>query len=297
VQTLRKNKKENKDINEIKDLKGLFFCTKGKTVAFSKGKKLKSVILPIMFFVLFIITWEFLIVHFDIPKRIIPKPTNLLNFIQKEFFSQKVAFSQTILLKALFSFRDALVAFVIALFIGTGIGILLSFNKVIYTVLSPFLFLFQIIPTPALAPVLAAILGYGQTTKMVLIIVFLLFPIAITIRNSLLNIPEDYVLLFKTYTKKHTDTFRYLKLPSLVPPTLSIMKVVAPASIVATITTELPLSLRNGIGKDIYNSFNNMLIPRVWVSVLLISLISLLFFKGVSSLEKYINNKYKYGQY
>jgi ABC-type nitrate/sulfonate/bicarbonate transport system permease component len=75
------------------------------------------------------------------------------------------------------------------------------------------------------------------------------------------------------------------------------MKVMAPASVVATIITELPLSLRNGIGKDIYNSFNNMLIPRVWVSVLLISLISLLFFKTVSGLEKYINNKYKYGEY
>lgn len=297
MQTLRKNKKENNEIKNIKDLKGLFFCTKGMVSVFSKGNIFKNILLPVILFLLFVITWELLIRHFNVPKRILPKPTDLLDFIQKEFFSQKVTLSQTILLKSLFSFRDALIAFLIALFIGTGIGIFLSFNKIIYASFSPFLFLFQIIPTPALAPVLAALLGYGQTTKMVLIVLFLLFPIAIAVRNSLLNIPEDYVLLFKTYTKKERDTFKYLKLPSLVPPILSIMKVIAPASVVATIITELPLSLRNGIGKDIYNSFNNMLIPRVWVSVLLISLISLLFFKTVSSLEKYINNKYKYGEY
>jgi ABC-type nitrate/sulfonate/bicarbonate transport system permease component len=75
------------------------------------------------------------------------------------------------------------------------------------------------------------------------------------------------------------------------------MKILSTASIVATIITELPLSVRNGIGKDIYNSFNNQMIPRVWVSVIIISILSLIFFSALDYLEKYINQKYRYGQY
>jgi NitT/TauT family transport system permease protein len=155
----------------------------------------------------------------------------------------------------------------------------------------------QIIPVPALAPVLAAIMVYGQTTKIFLIVLFTIFPVAVIVKDAIVNIPENYILLLNTYTKERVTIFKYLTLPSLVPPLLSVMKIVATSSIVATIITELPLSVRNGIGKDIYNSFNNQLIPRVWVSVILISLISLLFFKSISYFEKYITNKYKYGQY
>jgi ABC-type nitrate/sulfonate/bicarbonate transport system permease component len=75
------------------------------------------------------------------------------------------------------------------------------------------------------------------------------------------------------------------------------MKILSTASIVATIITELPLSVRNGIGKDIYNSFNNQMIPRVWVSVITISILSLIFFTVLDSLETYLNKKYRYGQY
>jgi NitT/TauT family transport system permease protein len=132
---------------------------------------------------------------------------------------------------------------------------------------------------------------------MILIVLFTIFPVAIAVRTSILNIPENYTQLLSTYTDSKRETFKYLILPSLVPPLLSTMKILSTASIVATIITELPLSVTNGIGKDIYNSFNNQMIPRVWVSVIIISLLSLLFFTLLSNFEKYINNKYKYGQY
>ena len=75
------------------------------------------------------------------------------------------------------------------------------------------------------------------------------------------------------------------------------MKTLVTASIVASIITELPLSVKTGIGKDIYNSFNNLLIPRVWVSIIIISLLSLLFYIAISKFENYINRKYRYGQF
>lgn len=259
--------------------------------------EIKKILLIVGIIGIIIVLWETLVNHFDIPKRIIPKPSDLYHFIENEFFTTHSSRYQTVLIKSLYSFKDALIGFTLALIIGSGIGILLSQNKIIYSILFPFLFLTQLIPVPALAPVLAAILGYGYSTKMFLIVLFTIFPVAISVRSGILNIPENYKQLLNTYTSKKIETFKYLILPSLVPPILSTMKIVCTASIVATIITELPLSVKGGIGKDIYNSFNNQMIPRVWVSVILISLISLIFFNLVSHLEKYINNKYKYGQF
>lgn len=269
---------------------GLFFLVNMK-------KQIKNILITITIIVIMLILWELLITHFHIPKRIAPKPSNLIDFIQKEFFTSHSTKYQTILTKSLYSLKDALIGFTLALIIGSGLGILLSQNKIIYSLLFPFLFLTQLIPIPALAPVLAAILGYGYSTKILLVVLFTIFPIIITMRNTILNIPENYKQLLHTYTQKPTILFKYLILPSLVPPLLSIMKIICSASIVATIITELPLSVKGGIGKDIYNSFNNQIIARVWVSVILISLISLIFFNLLSYLEKYINTKYKYGKF
>ena len=257
----------------------------------------KKILITLLIISLILIIWEYLINKYDVPKRILPKPTDLLDFFQKEFLTKHSLKYKTVLDKSLKSFSDALIGFVLALIFGSTFGILLSKNKLTYTIFFPFLFLLQLIPVPAFAPVIATMLGYGYTTKIFIIVLFTVFPVTIAVRNAIINIPEDYNYLMYTYGSSRIEILKKLILPSIVPALLSIMKTVCTASIVATIITELPLSVIGGIGKDIYNSFNNQMIPRVWVSIMIISLISLLFFKTVSYLEKYINQKYRYGQY
>ena len=259
--------------------------------------KIKKIIIWIVVIVVILLIWELIINHFDIPKRIIPKPSDLFQFIKQEFFTQHSDRYTTVFMKALESLKDALIGFLISLILGSFIGILLSQSKILYTIFFPLIFLTQLIPVPALAPILAAILGYGYSTKIVLIVLFTIFPVAVAVRSSILNIPCNYIKLLYTYTDSKIEMFKKLILPSLVPSLLSIMKILSTASIVATIIAELPLSVKNGIGKDIYNSFNNQMIPRVWVSVIIISILSLTFFSILNYLEKYINQKYKYGQY
>ncbi len=261
------------------------------------GGKIKQILIIIFVLVLIILIWEFLINYFEVPKRIVPKPSDLYIFIKKEFFLQHSVRYQSVLTKTIFSLRDAFIGFVIALIVGLGLGIVLAHSKVIYSLLFPLLFLTQLIPVPALAPVIATMLGYGYPTKIFIITLFLIFPISIAVKNCILNIPLSYKDLISTYSIKRVKKYRYLIFPSLVPTLLSQMKVLSTASIVATIITELPLSVKGGIGKDIYNSFNNQMIPRVWVSVILISIASLTIFEGITILEKYINTKYKYGEY
>ncbi len=270
---------------------------KRPTRSFFLNKSIKKILIYLFLLITLLTIWQILLEYFDIPKRIAPKPSDLFNFITKEFFIPHSQGYQNILVKSLFSLRDALLGFLISLILGSLIGIVIFKNTYIYSILFPFLFLTQLIPVPALAPIVATLLGYGFFTKIFLIVLFCIFSVVVSVRNTLINLPENYTLLLHSYSPSRKEFLKYLLLPSLVPTLLSTMKLLCSGSIVASIITELPLSVKTGIGKDIYNSFNNQIIPRVWVSTMLISIISLLFFICISKFEKYINKKYRYGQF
>lgn len=89
---------------------------------------------------------------------------------------------------------------------------------------------------------------------------------------------------------------RHLLIPAIIPDLLTTMKILTTASIVTSIIAELPLTVSGGIGKDIYNSFNNQITTRVWASLILVCLISLIFFYSISKLEKIIITKYRYAK-
>lgn len=284
MQILRQDKKEKNDL-------------KGPKRSFFLNIPIKKIVITILSLFIILLIWEKTFVYFDIPLRIAPKPSILYQFIHKEFFTQHSNRYQTVLVKSLYSLKDAGIGFFLSLILGSILGILISQNNLLNSILFPFLFLTQLIPVPALAPIVAVYLGYSTTTKIFIIILFNIFSITVAVRKAIINLPEHYLLLLYSYTKEKKYIFKYLLLPSLVPTLLINMKLLTTASIVASIVTELPLSVKNGIGKDIYNSFNNLLIARVWVSIAIISILSLLFFIAISKFGNYINKKYRYGQF
>jgi NitT/TauT family transport system permease protein len=154
----------------------------------------------------------------------------------------------------------------------------------------------QFLPVPAFAPVIASMLGYGSATKIFIIVLFTIFPVIITVEKAIASLPENYFSLFKTYSVNKISLYKKMILPAIVPNLLTTLKILTTASFVTSIIAELPLTVSSGIGKDIYNSFNNQVTTRVWASLLLISIFSLAFFYLIVFLEKYILLKYRYGK-
>jgi NitT/TauT family transport system permease protein len=247
--------------------------------------------------ILILILWEKYVIAIDIPKRILPKPSDIGDFLYKEFFVEHRAGYETILEKTMQSFIDGVFGFCISVLFGSIIGFLIAKDKLVDISLSPILFIIQLLPVPAFAPVIAAIMGYGSETKIFIIVLFTIFPVVITVKDAIQNIPFEYSALFRSYNSSRIRTFFSLTLPAMVPGLLHTMKILTTASIVASIIAELPLTVSTGIGKDIYNSFNNQIIPRVWASLLIISIFSLMFFFFVSYLENLISKNYRYGQF
>ncbi len=267
---------------------------------YTNRKYIKNILIffiSIAILFLFFYIWERYVIDSEIPKRILPKPTDIKDYLYKEFFTEHRQGYETILDKSIQSFIDALIGFAISIVLGTLLGYLFAIKRIINTSLSPLLFVIQLLPVPAFAPVIAAILGYGLETKLFIIVLFTIFPVVITVSDTVMNLPSNYKSLLRTYNTPRLKSFFILTFPSIVPNLLHTMKILTTASFVASIIAELPLTVSNGIGKDIYTSFNNQVIPRVWASMLIIAVISLGFFFSVSYLEQFISKTYKYGQF
>ncbi len=266
--------------------------------------KISKILLTILFFLGILIIWEQIVKLQNIPARILIKPSDIGEYFYKEFFTQHKAGYEPLIFKAFESFRDAFFGFSISIFLGSIIGIIFSKFNILKISLTPTFFIIQLLPLPAFAPIIGAIVknvfgassAYGIETKIVVIVLFTIFPVIISVNDAIINIPKNYISLMKTYNASKIKTFFTLTLPAILPNLLLTMKIIATASIIASVIAELPLRVNEGIGKDIYNSFNNHIFPRVWVSILIISIISLLFYVIVNISEKLIINKYKYGK-
>lgn len=239
-----------------------------------------------------LIIWEQLVTQFEIPKRILPKPSQIIDYLVQDFTSGKY----TLLLKTLTSFRDALIGFSISVILGSIFGMVFHQIKILKIIFSPFILILQLLPVPAFAPVVAALLGYGFETKIIIIVLFTIFPVIVTVESTISSLSANYLALFSSYNAKKIEIIRKLFIPAILPDLITTMKILTTASIVTSIIAELPLTVSGGIGKDIYNSFNNQITTRVWASLVLLCTVSILFFKFMLEVEKSIINKFRYAK-
>lgn len=252
-------------------------------------KRIIKIFIGILLLTIFLLLWEQFVIQNDIPKRILPRPSEILSYLYAD-----IIYKNSLLIKSLQSFIDCLIGLGTAVILGSIIGIIFSSNKIFKIILSPFALITQLIPVPAFAPVVAAFLGYGMETKIFIILLFMIFPVIVTVEKAIVTLPESYFALMKTYNAKRITLITKLVFPAIVPKFLVTLKVLATASFVTSIIAELPLTVSTGIGKDIYNSFNNQINVRVWASLIIISFISLAFFTTIVYLEKIILLKFRY---
>jgi NitT/TauT family transport system permease protein len=255
-------------------------------------KKIINIFLILVFLTAVCIIWEQIVNSNNIPKRILPKPSQIIEYIAADIGSGK----STLIIKTLQSLTDAIIGFTIATVLGVLIGLFFTSQEKFRVVFSPYMLVLQFLPVPAFAPIIASMLGYGSATKIFIIVLFTIFPVIVTVEKAVVSLPENYFSLFKSYNVNRFSLYKKMILPAIVPDLLTTLKILTTASFVTSIIAELPLTVSSGIGKDIYNSFNNQVTTRVWSSLILISIFSLIFFYLIVFLEKYILLKYRYGK-
>lgn len=159
---------------------------------------------------------------------------------------------------AWYSFRLALVGFLIGAVVGIGLAVLMARFNVMKRGLLPYLIISQTVPLIALAPLVASWggrlqpLGWSLPRWLpvsVLGAFLAFFPVSIGTLRGLESTPATALELMRSYAATWMQTLRRVRFPAAVPSMVPAFRLSAAASVVGVVVSEISVGLRGGIGR------------------------------------------------
>lgn len=165
---------------------------------------------------------------------------------------------QTVLGGGWFTFRIALLGFVIGTVVGVGLAVLMARFRVIERGLLPYLVVSQTVPLIALAPLVVSWGGRVQIgdwvwprwlSASVLGAFLAFFPVAVGTLRGLKSSPPAALELMDSYAASWRASLIKLRFPAAVPQIVPALKLAATASVVGVVVAEISTGLQGGIGR------------------------------------------------
>jgi NitT/TauT family transport system permease protein len=224
---------------------------------------------------LIIIIWY--ILYFTVNSAIITSPAAVI----RVFISN---FSSEIIPHLLMSFYRILVAVTISLIFGVSIGLITGMNSKIDRFLAPLIYLLYPIPKIAFLPVFMLLFGLGDLSKIILLIVIVIFQIIVTTRDGVRSIDSKYFASARSLGMERLDIYRHLVLPAVLPGILTALRITIGSSIAVLFFAE-NFAVKYGIGYYIMNSWSMVNYLKMYSGIIAVSLLGYFLFKGIDWLE------------
>ena len=163
-----------------------------------------------------------------------------------------------VLAGAWFSFRLAIVGFLLGSSIGVGLSVVMSRFRIVERGLLPYLVVSQTVPLIALAPLVALwggklhIFGFEWPrwfSAAVLGAFLSFFPIAVGTLRGLASAPAAAVELMESYAASWKQILLKLRFPFAIPYMVPAFKLGASGSVVGVVVAEISTGLKGGIGR------------------------------------------------
>ena len=232
---------------------------------------------PAAVLILLLILWEGIARVFNVPSWLLPLPTE----IGKEAITGYSLYAPHILSTISLS----TLGYVIGIAVGVGVAILLFRIPFLQQAFYPLLILSQNIPVIVLAPLLVIWFGFGMLPKLIVIILVCFFPVTIAALDGFRQTDRDMLHYLKMIGASNRQIFWKLQWPHALPSLFSGFKIAATYSVMGAVISEW-LGANKGIGVYMTLASSSFKTDRVFVAILLIMILSLLYFAIILAIEK-----------
>lgn len=235
-------------------------------------KKYNAIIILILF-------WEIISDLKVIPKFLLPSPSDILFAFKNDFW--------ILMNNSKYTIYESIIGLIIGVVLAFILSIFMDRFEYIYESIMPIIVITQTIPTVAIAPLLVLWFGYGVLSKIILIVMTTFFPITIALLEGYRSVEKDSLMLLKSMGATKFQEYIHVKLPSSLPYFFSGLRISVSYSIIAAVVAEW-LGAFNGLGVYMIRVKRGFLFDKMFASIILISILSLLFINLVKFFEKYI---------
>ena len=183
------------------------------------------------------------------------------------------------------SFRRIAWGVLVATGLASSIALLMYLFPKVGRVVSTFIYFSYPIPKLALLPIVMLLAGLGEATKVVMIVLIILFQLIVSIRDALRGISSEHHALLRSLGAGRRAELRHLLLPATLPAMLSALRIALGTAISVLFVTETYGTTR-GLGYYITDAWMRLDYLGMYAGIALLSISGVLLFILIDWLEQ-----------
>ena len=224
--------------------------------------------------------WEFCCVYFNLPPFMLPPPSKVFISIYTNW--------DLLLKHASYTLIEILASIFIGTIIGVVTALIISSSERLKRWVMPILLASQSIPVFALAPLLILWLGYGMSSKIVIGVLIVFFPITSNFTDALNKVPQELIDAGKTIGLSKAKVFWKIKIPSSLPGLCSGIRVAACFAPIGAVVGEW-IGGSTGLGSFMIYSNARLQTDNMFAALLILIFITITLYKVTDIvLSKYV---------
>ena len=221
--------------------------------------------------------WEAIVFGLGIKPFLLPAPSLVLRQLARRW--------DVILDAAMFTAQSMLIGFAASVVVGVLLALLVAFSRRLEEIIYPILVFLQIVPKIAIAPLFLIWIGYGLTSKVLIVFLLSFFPIVVSSIAGFKAVDPEIMDFARTTGAGGWKMFARIRLPQALPEIFTGLKIGAALSATAALVAEFVASDR-GLGYLLLQYNGNLDTPMVFAIIVVLSAIGLALYYAVEFVEK-----------
>lgn len=179
---------------------------------------------------------------------------------------------------------EVLLAFAIAVPLGTVIGIVIGENDYLSQIFRPIIFYIFATPNSTFLPIFILVFGIGFQQKVAYAAFSATFVVLMSASAAVESVRPDHVMVARSFGATRLQILRRIYLPSMLPVLLETLRIAMIFTFTGVMVAEMYAS-RTGIGHMIASWGENFQMAQLLGGVIILSAVAIMFNEAVRSIE------------
>jgi NitT/TauT family transport system permease protein len=240
---------------------------------------LRRLLAPAAFGIGVLLLWQMIVVGFDIPRILLPAPTEIGHQLVAQSSMLWEDFRQTFL-------KSVLAGFIMGCGLGFIVAVLTDRVPFLQRGLLPLGNMASAVPVVGIAPIMVMWFGFGWESKAAVIVVMTFFPMLINTIAGLNASDRMERDLMRSYGSSYWQTFFMLRLPAALPFIFNALKINSTLALIGAIVAEMFGSPISGMGFRISTEVYKMNVDIVWATIAVAAVAGSAFYGLLALIER-----------
>ena len=188
------------------------------------------------------------------------------------------------LIHIMYSLRRVGAGLALSLLLGIPLGMLLAYSERMNRLLYPLIYFSYPIPKTALLPIAMLLLGMRDGSKIVIMVLVIVFQVIVSVRDSIHTIDPTMYHILKSLGAGKLSILRHITLPAILPQLFTSLRVSLGAAMSILFFVE-GYGTTYGMGYYILDAWSRINYIEMYIGIITIAVIGFFLFAAVDALS------------